>query len=208
MKTKILIVLLFLFTLTSAQSVTNYGIKIGVTFSKAVDIDIKNYYWNLYRNARIGSNYGFFAQIFKTDNISFVAEMGYKQIGAEDKIPVTTSENPDGTGEFITLDHAYDFLVFQISFQPEYEMQAVKFYGIFAPTFNYMIGNRDQLIMNRYVKKFLIGYNLGIGIQPKTFLNGKLFLEVNYNGFFSKVVSNDFVSMKFSSFQISIGNYF
>lgn len=109
-------------------------------------------------------------------------ELGYEQLGAEDKIPVTTAENPDGTGEYVIIDHGYDFLSLDVSFNPKYETDKICLYGIISPSVNYLI--IDQLILNKYTKDFLLGYNIGLGFRPKELFDGKFFCEIKYHNFF------------------------
>jgi len=123
------------------------------------------------------------------------AELGYEQVGAEDKIPVTTSENPDGTGEYLIMDHAYDFLSLSVAFNPEYKTNKFCFYGIISPSINFLIKNRDELILNKYVNRFILGYNIGIGFKPKNIFTGKFFFEVRYQRFLTDVIKKMILSV-------------
>ncbi|MCL4550740.1 MAG: PorT family protein [Bacteroidetes bacterium] len=193
--------------IVNAQIISNYGLKIGVVSSKASDLSSQSYYSNLYRDSRISGSFGIFAQFLSSDYLRFEMELSYKQEGAEDKIPVTTSENPDGTGQFIIVDHAYDFLSFNISLQPKYETKDICLFAIISPSLNYMLKNRDQILLTEDINKLVFGYNIGFGFQPKSFLNGNLFLEVRYGGSFSKYLKNDYLEAKFNTLQFSIGSY-
>lgn len=194
--------------ISNAQTNSNYGIKVGLISSRAADIHVKNYYWNLYKESRTNGYYSIFYQFYHSNYYLLEAELGYEQVGAEDNIPVTTSENPDGTGEYLVMDHAYDFLSLNIAFNPEYETDKICFYGIISPSINFLIKNRDQLILNKYANHFILGYNVGIGFKPKSIFKGKFFFEVRYHSFLTKVINNDFISLKFSSLKFCIGSYF
>lgn len=206
MKSKVILMLLILLPIFSnAQIITDYGIKIGLISSKAVDIIVKNYYWDLYKDSRVSGSYGIFAQFLSSKYYRFEAELGYRQEGAEDKIPFTTSENPDGTGEFAIIDHAYDFISLNLAFQPKYENDNICLFGIISPSLNYMIKNRDQVILNDNIEKLLFGYSFGLGFQPKNILEGNLFAEFRFNNFFSKVIKNNYFESRFNSLQFSVG---
>ncbi len=208
MKSKVILMLLILLPIFSnAQIISDYGIKIGLISSKAVDVKVENFYWNLYQDSRISGSYSIFVHFLNSEYYRFEAELGYRQEGAEDKIPVTTSESPDGTGEFVIIDHAYDFISLNLAFQPKYENDNICLFGIISFSFNNMIKNRDQLILNRNVEKFLFGYSFGLGLQPKNILTGNLFFELRFNDFLFKVVKNDYFQTRFNSFQLNIGSF-
>ena len=161
----------------------------------------------MYQDSRTSGAYGIFAQFFNSDYFRFETELGYKQEGAQDKIAVTTVDNPDGNGQFVTIDHGYDFISLNLSFQPKLENKDACLYGIISPTLNYMIKNRDQIVLDNNITKFVLGYNLGLGFQPKNFLNGKLFIEAKYGSTFSKYLKGNYIEAKFNTIQISIGSY-
>lgn len=204
---KSLFFLLFLPIFSYSQIISNYGIKIGFISSKAADVKVNNYYWNLYKDSRLSGSYSIFAYFLNSEYYRFEAELGYRQEGAEDKLPATTSESPDGTGEFVIIDHAYDFLSLNLALQPKYENDNICLFGIISFSFNNMLKNRDQLILNNNVEKFLLGYSFGLGLQPKNILNGKLFFEFRFNDFLFRVVKNDYFQAKFNSVQFSIGSF-
>lgn len=208
MKYKILAILFVCVPfIVNAQFFSNYGLKIGVVSSKASDLSSKSYYSNLYQNSRISGSFSVFTQFLNSEYLRFEMELGYKQEGAEDKIPVTTAENPDGNGQFIIIDHAYDFLSFNISLQPKYETKDICLFAIISPSLNYMLKNRDQILLSADINKLILGYNLGLGFQLKSILNGNLFFEVKYGGSFSEYLRNDYLEAKFNTLQFSIGCY-
>lgn len=208
MRYKIVVVLFFANSLfLNAQIISNYGLKVGVVSSKAVDLSSKVYPWNLYQSSRVSGSFSFFTQFPISKYFRFEVELGYKQEGAEDKIPVTTTENPDGTGQFVIIDHAYDFLSLNLSWQPKIETNDISLYGIISPSLNYLLKNRDQIILNDDINKLVLGYNVGLGFQPKNIINGKLFVEVKFGGSFSKYLKNYYFETKFNTLQFSIGSY-
>ncbi len=209
MKGRIGILLFFSVTLfLNAQFISNYGIKIGMVSSTPVDFLSGNQYiGKYYQDSRISGAFSIFTQFFSSSYLRFEMELGYKQEGAEDKITVTTVDNPDGTDQFIILDHAYDFVTFNVSVQPKYENNDVCIFLILSPSLNFMVKNRDQIFLNDDPKKLVFAYSVGIGFQPKNILNGKLFLEVKYGSSFSKYLKTDFLEGEFRTLQLNIGSY-
>lgn len=200
--------LLFILPLSvNAQVFSGYGIKIGLVSSKAEDLSTASYLSNLYHDSRVSGSYGLFAHFLDSKYFRFEAELEYKQEGAEDKIPITTAENPDGTGQFVIVDHGFDFLSFNISFQPKIETEDFCLFGIISPTLNFMLKNRDQIIWTDDINDFLFGYKAGIGFQPKNFLNGRLFAEIKYGGSFSEFIKADYLKAKFNTIQFSLGAF-
>jgi hypothetical protein len=183
MKFKVLIVLLLMSPFyLSAQLISNYGIKVGVLSSKPVEVKREE----LFQDSRVSGTFGLFAQFLNFRYCRFEFEAGYKQEGAENKVPVTTIENPDGSGDYVTFDHAYDFISLNLSFQPKLENEDICLYGIVAASLNIMTKNRDMLSYGQNVDKYVPGYNYGLGFSPKNFLNGKIFVEMKYGSSFSK----------------------
>jgi len=191
----------------NAQFISDYGIKVGVVSSKAADLSAKAYYTNFYRNTRLSGSFGIFAQFFNSEYFRIETGLGYKQEGAEDKIPVTTAESPDGNGQFIIIDHAYDFLSLNIALQPKYEDEDICLFASISPALNYMLKNRDQILLPGDLNKFVLGYTVGAGFQPKSILNGKIFLEISYGGSFSKYLKNEYIEAKFNTLQLSVGSF-
>lgn len=208
MKLKISLILFFVFMLfANAQVIPNYGIKIGVITSKATDVSGEGYYSNLYQDSRLGGSFSVFARFLKSKYFRFEVDLGYKQVGAEDQIPFTTPENPDGTGQFLIVDHAYDILSLNIAMQPKYENKNICLFAVISPTLNYMIKNRDQTLLDDHINELIIGYNVGAGFQPKNILSGNIFIEVKFGGSFSEFIQSDNLEAEFNTWQFNIGSY-
>jgi hypothetical protein len=70
-----------------------------------------------------------------------------------------------------------------------------------------LLKNRDQVVRNKDVNDFVLGYNIGIGLQPKSILSGKLFVELKYGSSFSNLIESDYLEVKFNKLQFNIGCY-
>lgn len=206
-KQSLIFLLVFSSSVVQSQSVEHFGLKVGVVSSNSVVTASGSYYGSMYKDSRVSGSFSFFAQFLKSEFYKFEIELGYKQEGAEDKIPVTTVENPDGSGQHITLDHAYDFISLNLSFQPKFESEDISLYGIIAPTLNYMIKNRDMVIHDEEITKLVLGYIIGLGFQPKNLMKGKLFVEVKFGSSFSEYLKNEFLTAKFNTWHVTIGSY-
>ncbi len=208
---KSLLIFFLLPALIHAQSLINYGIKIGATASQSSGLKGKgmccNMYESLYKETRYGGAFSIFVQFLKSDNMRFEFDLGYRQEGAEDKLPVTSVTHPEGTGQFVIIDYVYDFLSLNLGIHPKYENDDVCIYGIISPSLNILLKFRDQLIMEDDVDKIIPGWNLGIGFQPKNLLNGNLFVELKFGSSFTKYVKSDFFETRFNTIQLSIGSF-
>ena len=208
MSYKSILFLFFIFPMAlSAQFISDYGIKISVISSEASIKTGSFYMAQMYKDARVSGAFGLFAHFLNSNYYRFSAELGYKQEGAEDQIAVTTWEDPDGTGEFLRLDHEFDFAYFALSFQPKIETERFSFYGIISPTINYLLKYSDAVYLKGDIDDIVFGYNVGFGFHPKTILNGKVFFEAEYGSSFSEFAENQYIGTKFNSLKFSIGGY-
>lgn len=204
MKIKLLVIILLVTSVgLRAQFISNYGVKIGFISSKPTDQGA----YKLYEDPRVSGAFSAFIQFLNAEYARFEFEAGYKQEGAEAKIPVTTLHNPDGTGDYMILDHAFDFVSLNLSVQPKIENKNICLYGILSGSLNFLVKTRDQLYSNTEIDKCIPGFNLGAGFQPKDFLNGKIFIEARYGGAFKKYLKNNFYGAKFNTIQVSLGCY-
>ena len=114
MKSKFII--LFVLNLriyANAQLLSVYGAKVG--------LGISNQSWNYNTNANIDYNSKFglnpriFADIIELSFFNIESEMSYLRKGITDKVPITSMDYPDGTGEYINIDNSLLFIYINTS---------------------------------------------------------------------------------------------
>lgn len=205
MKFIFVLIVLFFLNLTYAQQLTNYGLKIGMNLSTAKSETTNLFYRGDYRNSRLGSSIGLFTDVSFSNIFSVQFDMSYSNEGAEDKIPVTTFEKPDGTGDFFIWDREFDFLNTELLLKSAYETEEIKFYGLIGPEMKILLYERNVFIYGTKPKNFLFGYSVGFGFLPKEILNGKVFIEFKFGDSFGNLISTKDFKLKFQTFLLSLG---
>ncbi len=205
MKYFLVLIVLFFSNLTHAQQLTNYGLKIGMNLSSAKSETTNLFYRGDYRDSRLGSSIGFFTDISLSDIFSIQFDVSYSNEGAEDKLPITTSENPDGTGDFFIWDREFDFLNTELILKPAYETEAIKFYGLIGPEMKIWLYERNLFIYGTKPKNLLLGYSVGFGFLLKEIFNGKVFIEFKFSDSFGNLISTKDFKLKLNSFQLNLG---
>lgn len=190
-------VVLFQYKNIYPQLIKSYGVKIGITTSnidvkniKPIKIGLRNItpdYSNL-KGHLVSPAITIWGKILNDDLLSLELEASYMQKGSSNTREefITTSEQPDGTGEKekITTSLIFKYLQFNINPQVGYRFGEIKTYGLLGPSVNILLGNENFLMREKDRKNILLGYNLGIGISFH-----KIFLEAKYNGDFSSFYS-------------------
>lgn len=209
MKSITLITVFFFFVgISSAQIVKNIGLKIGVNSSK-VDFtvnpnDVFAGFNKLFEKRRNDLSIGMFIHSFNLHYLDVETELLYNKEGAEDKILVTTTENPDGIDE-MAWDHEYDFIKLGFNLKPKISLVDTEIFLILGPSVNYLLKNRGAFYLNEKLKKIYFGYNLGFGAKLDSLLGFPVLVEIKYNDYITKLADNKRYKVEISSFQINIG---
>lgn len=193
------------FNFTLAQQQFNYGLKIGMNLSSP-KTEITNFYYSeMYRDSRLGNSIALFSEYSFNEFIKFQLEISYSNEGAEDKIPITTFEKPDGTGEFYVIDHQYDYFNSKLLFEPGLINESFDLYGIFGPSLKILVAKKDVMSYSLDSKKVVLGYSVGAGLLPKKILGEKVFIEFIFNDTFGNLISTRDFKLKFTSLQLNLG---
>ena len=184
MKKITFIFLLFVFSVPSfSQSIDTYGIKLGLGLS--------NHKWEYNTspsfNVNWDNNYGITARAFV--DISFLSflnvegEIGYVPKGVKDKIPITTTSQPDGTGKYIDVNNRLNYLSISLLAKYKYNLELFTPYIIFGPEYNYLLSKQIyqgfEIIYDKF-RKNLWGFTVGVGSEIKL-LPINLLIEYRYS---------------------------
>jgi opacity protein-like surface antigen len=191
---KSLLLLLLLFTLSfnsQAQIVSNYGLKLG--------LGISNQSWDYQPSGHLdwqtkdGISARLFADFLILPVLQLEGEIGYLRKGVIDKIPITTVDQPDGTGQFFTTNNSLGYLSLSILAKLKFEFTSLTPYIIAGPQLNILlnknIADGFQIVFDKF-KKNNVGFSLGAGAEFKNIL--PLVFLVEYR--FEKDLSNNFNS--------------
>lgn len=210
MKKIFFILTLIIFVSAShAQFIRGYGLKAGTTianqnweFSGIPGADFDN---------RVGLNIGIFAEFLNVPFISIVAEVNYLQKGMKEDVPVTTMTQPDGTGEFITLDTRVDYI--NISALGKLRINTGLFtpYILLGPKLDFEINNRTTIgshfSYKENFKKNIFGLKVGAGTEINLLPVG-LLVEFVYDADYNAVYETPYLKVNSKSYDLRIGIMF
>lgn len=164
-----------------AQLLSGYGAKLG--------LGISNQSWNYNTNTivdynnKIGANPRIFADFLDLSFFNIETEISYLRKGITEKIPLTSMDQPDGTGEYINIDNSLDYLSISILAKPKYEFGIISTYILFGPQINILLGKNItkgwEVIYSKF-KKSNYDLSLGAGIEMRKLLPITFLLEYRY----------------------------
>jgi hypothetical protein len=169
MKTKVLtFVLLLNFLYSTAQVVTNIGIKGGLSFATMTynfeTVGIVGTY-----DYKTGVYTALTAELFKGKFLSLTTDLGFVQKGMKQKIPVTSPEFPDGNGDYRIWKIARNYVSFSPMLKGFYSFNKLTTYALLGPRLDLTVTD-SQLpysTMQSKTHKFILGFNYGAGAEYK-----------------------------------------
>jgi hypothetical protein len=114
----------------SAQALVGWGVKVGLTRANQT---LKDYEFTTTFQSRVGLSIGGFAEWVSHPILSVSTEVCYNQKGHRLDMPITTTEFPDGTGEFIRESVRFDYLSLAILPKVRLPVGPVHLYVLFGP---------------------------------------------------------------------------
>jgi len=205
----VLSLLLFGASLGQAQTISGYGIKLGVVSSelKTEGGNIRIPGGAFLRedlDRRLGPQVGLFINFLEIPHLGLQAELSYLEKGAEDKVFRITDENPEAAAETQTADmYQFDYLSFSLLAQPRLKFAALNLYATLGPSVNLMIANRDGLFTGTddVTPSFIIGAGVEL---PKAFAF-PILLEIRYNPDLEHFFENDYTKSELRVWQFLLG---
>lgn len=149
----------------SAQIINGYGVKLG--------LGIANQTWkhnvydgNMDWNNNTGISARVFADFLNYSLFSFEGEIGFSQKGIKYDLPITTAENPDGTGMHYYINNRLSYFSAALMGKIKYEIGLFTPYLLLGPQFNYLAGKDVDSGFDGVYDKFdrsILGYTAGVG---------------------------------------------
>src|SRR5437016_540782 len=197
----IILLLSFLFTFSvRAQFIKSYGIIGGASLSNE-SWTYTNYSTSITPDNRWGAVAGVYAGIYELPHLSFIAECDYIQKGFSETLPVTTTEQPEGTGQYITLKPRIDYLSIPLLAKARFDLGNFSPYALGGIRFDFVMHKEAQYyesIMNNY-NSFEFGLTLGVGASYKI-SSIKLLTEARFSPNLTPIFQNSFVRITEHSF--------
>ena len=206
--------LIFVFTSSQAQIIRGYGLKVGTTISNqnweyssssglsALSFDSES---------RVGLNIGIFSEFLNLPFISIVAEANYIQKGMKKEIPVTTTTQPDGTGEFFTWKTSVDYINVSTFGKLRFNIGIFAPYVLIGPKIDFEINKKDSFgqvnVVAENFNKNRFGFKAGIGTEINL-LTFNLLAEILYDADLNELYKNENLKVNSNSFDLRIGILF
>jgi Outer membrane protein beta-barrel domain len=198
-------IVLFIFSsVTNAQLIFSYGLKVGMANASQS--------WNysgplsdleVFDKSRIGLDIGIYSEWFNFPVISILTELHYIQKGCKDEFVVTTMDNPDGIGETRTSTPRIDYISVPILAKIRYNTKPITFYGIVGPRLDILIGKNSYAMGAVFddLKKTDFGGTFGIGLELLLKNTYHIGSEFRYSFSSQTIFSNQWLNVKNKSLE-------
>ena len=219
MKTKIwfIVVLSILLaaTIARAQFIKAVGLKAGAAISNIRLTDVtpviiggQPYYPQYNQDNIVSPSACLFVTFLNEEHFALQADLTYLRKGASytQKVPVTTSANPDGDGTQYTYtdESQLQYLELALAAQPRQTFGDVALYAHIGPTGSYLLSAANTAPIER-LNRFQFGYTLGIGVDLGQLFTSPLLIEARYATDFSSFFESSNAKLWNRSWIFSIG---
>ena len=203
MKSKLVIVLLLIIQAAgSAQAIRTFGVKGGaVTASQTWDY--VSPFTDLDTERRWGIDIGVFVEWLNMPVFSFSSEVHYIQKGMKISLPVTTEQNPAGTGEYWTRSPRVDYISVPMLGKARFMDAQVSPYIIAGLRVDFLLqtkGEGFEAVLDKF-EKVDFGATVGAGIEVKSFEPVQLGIEFRLSPSFKDGYSSSFTKVRNSSME-------
>jgi len=210
----VLITLLTFPQFTSAQFLTGFGIKGGVTFSNQIyDYSIN---LELKTSLKPGFNASMFAEFLNYNNFNLLFETGYDQRGFIHYI-TRTDEFGNILGES-KYKYRTNYIFTSLGAKLKYKSKYITPYLNLQPTLNFYLGydavysndtpvglvNLGNPVLEEF-KKIMFDLGFGLGVEFNRLLPFKTFIEANYFPGLINLYGTEYLKVKEYSFNFKLG---
>jgi opacity protein-like surface antigen len=199
----ILTIIILLPSFAQSQLIKSGGFKVGgISASQSFDYSLD---FSLPIDNRWGWNIGGFVEFFQHPNLSLLTELHYIQKGYSLSLPVTTADQPEGTGAYITFKPRLDYVSLPILVRLRFETGSVTPYVLVGPRFDFMMSQIDNAITYSGTDK---GMTFGGGVQFPVSPSSQLLVEGRFSPSFGNAFQNPNLTVKNKSFEMFVGMSF
>jgi hypothetical protein len=197
---------------TSAQFISGFGIKGGVTFSNQ-KLDYKSFNLNLDVKYITGFNGSIFAEFLNSKTVNLFAETGYDRRGFIFNI-IRTDEFGNEIGQY-DIKNATNYIFVSTGAKLKFLTKHFTPYILLGPRLNFYIGYNVTSSDESFVsyenpvledfKKIMLDLGAGFGIEFNRLLPYKTFIEANYYPGIITSYSNQYLDVWEHSINIKLG---
>jgi len=199
----VILILLFPIKQSYSQLVSNYGLKIGLSYSN-IDKQYSDSKLNDETNFKLGLGISLFTESSLFKNLNLISEICYIQKGYTENI-AQANEKGENIGTF-TLKERFDYLTIKLQPSYQFELKSLTPYVFIGPKLDIKLNNQDE---NNYLFKFLknnqFGISYGAGIKLNKIIYYPILLEINSNYDFGYSFSNYYLKVRNLSYELKFG---
>ena len=203
----ILVLLSIILTYSESNSSTQLGVKMGMVSSK-YELEVLSFDQPpdvVFDQTRNGPIMGIYLRFLDFSFINFESEFNYLQRGGQEKLPISTPEQPQGTGEEILYSVQFDYLQLQLNLRPNYPLKKYSVFGIIGISVNYLLGVKNSVIPIENFKDFTFSYSIGLGFELQVFTKNSLLIEFTMNSDISNIYTDLDTEFMFKTYSIRLG---
>lgn len=202
MKSKYIFLLVFVIQATSfSQAIRTVGVKVGAVsasqtwhYASIPDLDTER---------RWGIDFGVYAEWLNMPVFSFSTEVHYVQKGMKESLLITTEQNPDGTGEYLTRSPRVDYLSVPVLAKARLLDGELSPYIVADPRVDFLLQTKGEgfdLVLDRFAKVDF-GATVGVGFEIKSLEVVKLGIEFRFSPSLKDGFSSAFMNVRNNSME-------
>jgi hypothetical protein len=164
----VIILALALFSTTSQGQIRGYGILMGAVsanqdwnYQSGFKLDLLN---------RWGANAGFYVEWLSMPVVSVLTEIHYTELGDAQKLPISTAEFPEGTGDFVRYETQVDYLSIPVLVKARMELETSEMYLAVGPRFDVKIRAQGSWPVTDHFRDVSYGPTFGGGVLFRNLL--------------------------------------
>jgi hypothetical protein len=169
MKAKLLIIILVTSILyANGQVIESIGFKGGVSFSNQT-YEFKRLGFTDTYDYKVGVYSVFTAELFKGKFLSLSTDLGFVQKGMKQEMEETTTEFPEGTGEYTTWKTTFGYVSLSPILKGFYNFSSFTTYALIGPRIDYRVMYEPHVssqLINE-TNKLIWGITYGVGAEYK-----------------------------------------
>lgn len=206
MKKIILLFLLFI-SISNAQFIKSYGLKVGLTQSSEAwkyNSELRNFE----TDKKTGLNAGIFVEFIDNPFVSILSEFSYNQKGMRYEIDKTTLSNPNGSSGKISIHNRVDYLTLSFALKLNYETPLLTPYLFAGPYIDILLGQKTANgwgVIYKDFKRKVPGLKVGIGAELLNILPIAILAEIQLNHNFDYVFKSENLNIENNSFEFKVG---
>lgn len=205
MKSTVIILLTLLIQATShSQAIRNIGVKLGGVAA--------NQSWtyssipSLPTERRWGIDVGVFIEWFNMPVFSLSSELHFIQKGMKLTLPITSEQNPEGTGRFVTRSPRVDYLSLPLLAKARLNDGVFSPYVVAGPRVDFLLQTKAeefQAVLDKF-ETVEFGATVGAGMDIRAFEKMNLGFEFRFSPSLKDGYSTQFLSVRNTSMEFLI----